>query len=410
MIRAMLGCSSAQKGMSMPTKIRFFVGLAGLCGVVVLASSCGGSKSAEETSTSAGTTTTIPTPSVDSKVAAEVPADIKSKGTLTVAADATYAPNEFIGSDGKTVVGMDADLAQGARRRDGAQGEGRQRDLRHDHPRPRSRASTTSACRPSPTRRSARRSSTSSPTSRRAPRSTSRRRRPTINSARRPLRPHGRASSRGRPRRPTRNAQDTKCKAAGKSGVNVHVFPDQNAANLALSSGRAEVGMADSPVAAYIVKQSNGQFKLTGKPYDTAPYGIAIPKGNGLAKPVLDAREGADGERHVQGDPDEVGHRSPARSRTRRSTARRASRDDLGRRVGSSSVAAAVRRHRHRRRDPPEEIKAIPVRHPGRWVAAAVIVLRRRRRRGLDGDQQPLPVGDRRPLLLLAAASSTGSS
>ncbi len=41
--------------------------------------------------------------------------------------------------------------------------------------------------------------------------------------------------------------------------------------------------MADSPVAAYIVKQSNGQFKLVGKPYGTAPYGIAIPKGNGMA-------------------------------------------------------------------------------------------------------------------------------
>ena len=47
--------------------------------------------------------------------------------------------------------------------------------------------------------------------------------------------------------------------------------------------------MADSPVAAYIVKQSNGQFKLTGKSYRHAPYGIAIPKGSGLAKPILSA-------------------------------------------------------------------------------------------------------------------------
>ena len=31
---------------------------------------------------------------------------------LTVAADATYAPDEFIASDGKTVIGMDADLAK----------------------------------------------------------------------------------------------------------------------------------------------------------------------------------------------------------------------------------------------------------------------------------------------------------
>ena len=71
--------------------------------------------------------------------------------------------------------------------------------------------------------------------------------------------------------------------------MKVSAFPDQNAANLAIASGRAQVGMADSPVAAYIVKQSHGQFKLTGKAYGTAPYGIAIPKGNGMAKPILDA-------------------------------------------------------------------------------------------------------------------------
>jgi polar amino acid transport system substrate-binding protein len=48
----------------------------------------------------------------DPKIAAEVPKSIASKGTLTVAADATYAPNEFIASDGHTVLGMDADLAK----------------------------------------------------------------------------------------------------------------------------------------------------------------------------------------------------------------------------------------------------------------------------------------------------------
>jgi len=69
--------------------------------------------------------------------------------------------------------------------------------------------------------------------------------------------------------------------------VSVSVFPDQNGANLAISSGRAQVGMADSPVADYQVKQSNGQFKLTGTPYGTAPYGIAMSKSSGLAKPVL---------------------------------------------------------------------------------------------------------------------------
>ena len=47
--------------------------------------------------------------------------------------------------------------------------------------------------------------------------------------------------------------------------------------------------MADSPVAEFQVKQSSGTFKLSGQPYGTAPYGIAIPKNNGMAKPVLAA-------------------------------------------------------------------------------------------------------------------------
>jgi len=84
-------------------------------------------------------------------------------------------------------------------------------------------------------------------------------------------------------------AQSKKCTSAGKGAVKVLVFPDQNGANLALSSGRADVGMADSPVAAYQVKQSKGAFKLGPKPYGTAPYGIAIPKDSGMAKPVLAA-------------------------------------------------------------------------------------------------------------------------
>ena len=74
--------------------------------------------------------------------------------------------------------------------------------------------------------------------------------------------------------------------------------------------------MADSPVADYQVKKSNGQFKLTGQTYGTAPYGIAIPKGSGMAKPVLAGAEGADGQRRVQGDPRRSGASPPARSRT----------------------------------------------------------------------------------------------
>ena len=87
------------------------------------------------------------------------------------------------------------------------------------------------------------------------------------------------------------NAQSKKCTAAGKSAVTVSVFPDQNGANLAIASGRAQVGMADSPVAAWIVKESRGQFKLSGKAYNSVPYGIVVPKNSGLAKPLRAAVE-----------------------------------------------------------------------------------------------------------------------
>jgi polar amino acid transport system substrate-binding protein len=82
--------------------------------------------------------------------------------------------------------------------------------------------------------------------------------------------------------------QNTKCTSAGKPAVNVQVFQDQNSTNLALSSGRVDVVMLDSQVAAYQAKL-NPAFKVTGQTYGQAPYGIAVPKGTGMADAVLAA-------------------------------------------------------------------------------------------------------------------------
>jgi polar amino acid transport system substrate-binding protein len=71
--------------------------------------------------------------------------------------------------------------------------------------------------------------------------------------------------------------------------VNVLTYSDQNQANLAVSSGRADVGFVDSQVAEYLVHISGGQFKLAGAPFSTAPYGFALPKNSGLAQPLLTA-------------------------------------------------------------------------------------------------------------------------
>jgi polar amino acid transport system substrate-binding protein len=83
--------------------------------------------------------------------------------------------------------------------------------------------------------------------------------------------------------------QTDKCKSAGKSDIKVLSFDKQTEANAALLSGRADAGWLDQPVAAYQVKQSNGQFKLSGQPCSVAPYGLAILKGSALEAAITDA-------------------------------------------------------------------------------------------------------------------------
>jgi polar amino acid transport system substrate-binding protein len=50
-----------------------------------------------------------------------------------------------------------------------------------------------------------------------------------------------------------------------------------------------DVGFADTPVAAYAVKQSDGNFKSVGPSIANAPYGIAMAKDSDLQQPVLAA-------------------------------------------------------------------------------------------------------------------------
>jgi polar amino acid transport system substrate-binding protein len=75
---------------------------------------------------------------------------------------------------------------------------------------------------------------------------------------------------------------------AGKK-VDVIPFPTQTEANTAVRSGRAEFGFLDSQIADYVVSTSKGVFKSVGSAVNVAPYGIATPKttaGAGLAKAI----------------------------------------------------------------------------------------------------------------------------
>jgi polar amino acid transport system substrate-binding protein len=263
-----------------------FGGLLLVALAALIAAGCGGgSKSSSGTTTT--TTTAAAAAGVNSTIAAEVPAKIKSKGTLTVAADATYPPNEFVGSNGKTLTGWDVELGQALGKVMGL--NWKFVNASFDTIIPGLQSGKYDVGMSSFTDTKERQKVVDFDTYFSAGTSFYvKSGGPTIKSLA-DLCGHSVGVERGTTQASDATAQNGKCKKAGKPGVGVHVYPDQNAANLAIQSGRQQVGMADSPVAAYIVKQSNGKFELSGKPYNTAPYGIAVPKGNGMTKPIRDA-------------------------------------------------------------------------------------------------------------------------
>ena len=82
--------------------------LLGLVLVVALtAAGCG-----EKSDTGGGSTGTTAgaAPAVDEALAAKVPDAVKSDGKIVIGTDSSYPPNEFLDTDGKTVVGWDVDL------------------------------------------------------------------------------------------------------------------------------------------------------------------------------------------------------------------------------------------------------------------------------------------------------------
>ncbi len=217
-----------------------------------------------------------------------VPASIKSKGSITVAADASYPPNEFVGSDGHTVVGMDADLMDALGAVMGLKVKIVNQTFDSIIPGLASGKYDVGASSFTDTKE----------------------REKTVDfvdyfiagesfftkasgganiSGIGDICGKSVAVEKGTTEESDAQTQSGKCKKAGKPAVNVLSFPDQNGANLALSSGRAQLGFADSPVADYQVKKSSGQFKLVGPSIANAPYGLAVPKKSGLAQPMLAA-------------------------------------------------------------------------------------------------------------------------
>lgn len=256
---------------------------AALCAVALGLAACGDD---DDGGSDSASTTTTAAPARNAEVAAKVPAPLAAKGTLTVGTDATYAPMEFIAPDGRTIQGMDVDLAKALGTVMGL--KTRVVKATFDAIIPGLEGGRFDLAMSSMTDTKEREEVVDFVTYFSAGTSffTKAQDGPQI-AALDDLCGEKVALQKGTTQADDASAQDKKCRSAGEPGVNVLVLPDQSAANLALSSGRATVSMADSPVAAYQVEQSKGQFKLSGESYGTAPYGAAIPKDSGLEDAVL---------------------------------------------------------------------------------------------------------------------------
>ncbi|MCI1984354.1 MAG: ABC transporter substrate-binding protein [Bifidobacteriaceae bacterium] len=211
----------------------------------------------------------------DDKIAAMLPDSITKDGKLTVGAELTYAPAEFVGSDGKTPQGYDIDLTKALAAVFGLKADvvsssfdsiipsvGTKYDL------------GISGFTVDEDRLSAANWVT-----------------------------YGKAGmtyavKKGNPEKIDVNnlcgvkiaaqtgtveeesAKDTaaKCKKDGKDETEVQSFDQQTAAATAVVTGKADIFYADTPVTGYAVKQTDGALETLGEDAEVSPLGIAISK------------------------------------------------------------------------------------------------------------------------------------
>jgi polar amino acid transport system substrate-binding protein len=268
--------------------------------IVLVFAGCGSSSSTSTTNSTAVTVIKTNSGKESATVASQVPAAIKSKGTLNVATEAQYAPNEFIAPDGHTVIGMDADLMHALGAVMGLRVNMVNSNFETIIPGLAAGRYDVGASSFTDTKE---REKTvdfvdyfNAGISFYAKTSAN----PGVTTIA-DLCGKNVAVEKGTVEQEEAQAQSKKCSKEGKQAVTVLTYTGQSDVNLAVSNGRAEVGMADSPVVAYQVKQSGGAFKVVGKTYAFAPYGLAIPKTTGMTTPILAALKVliANGEYHA---------------------------------------------------------------------------------------------------------------
>jgi polar amino acid transport system substrate-binding protein len=242
--------------------------------VALVAAGCG---TDDDGSGGGGTGTTTAAPAVDEALAAKVPAEIKSDGKILVGINAEYAPNEFLDPDGKTVVGWNVDLFNAVAAKLGLKTEYQPSKFADIIPGLQSGKYEFGVS--SFTINDERKQQVNMVSYFNAGTQWGTK---TGNPA--GVQPDDACGKKVAVQ--TATVQETEdlpkrqeaCKSAGKPAITVDSYQDQGQATAAVVSGKDDAMLADSPVVAYAVKQTNGQLELLGDIYDAAPYGYVIKK------------------------------------------------------------------------------------------------------------------------------------
>lgn len=278
--------------MSFATRRRVLVAATAVLSSLTLAA-CGSS------SMSSGSSSAEPaaTQSVDEALKAMLPDSVKSSGTIKVGIDPTYAPNEFLDADGKTVKGMDVDIFNAVAGKLGMKVEYIPAGF------------DTIILGVSSGKFDAGVSSF------------------TINADRQQqvnMIQYFNAGTqwvtqKGNPKKvdPNNacglnigvqqgvvqiddlNARSKACTDAGKPAINIGIDPDQGKVTAGVVSGKYDAMLADSPIGLYAVKQTGDKLESVGDIYDAAPYGFVVPKdqasfAEAISKALMDLEKSGD--------------------------------------------------------------------------------------------------------------------
>jgi polar amino acid transport system substrate-binding protein len=244
--------------------------------------------SAEPTASASSSSEPLALPSADAKLVAEVPSSIAKNGTLQVGTDTTYAPSEFLDTDGKTAIGFDIDLFRAVGAELGLRTNFVSAPFDNIIPGVLSNKYDVgvSSFTINPDRlKKATMVSYFSAGMQWATAAGN----PAQVSLDDPCGKHIAVQT------ATTEADDLttrskKCTDAGKKAITIDQFQNQDEATAAAVSGKDDAMSADSPVIAYAVKQAGGRLAPLGDAFGTAPYGYVLAKSaTDLGKAISDA-------------------------------------------------------------------------------------------------------------------------